>query len=60
MNLAEHKQIFAKGKTLSLKYSLFLISFHSTPYLFANIPFKFCSMGSVFKINDDENDKPFV
>jgi hypothetical protein len=30
MNLTEHKQI---GKTLSLKYSFFLISFHSTPYI---------------------------
>jgi hypothetical protein len=66
-NLTKHKQIFAKGQ--KTKIELFII-YHNVSllpvlhciimYLFANIPFKFSLMGSVFMINDDENDKLFI
>jgi hypothetical protein len=32
---------------------------HISLYLFANTPFKFGSIGSVFTINDDLNDELF-
>ncbi len=35
-------------------------NFSILPFVFANIPFKFHSMGSIFTINDEENDKLFI
>ncbi len=40
--------------------SLFSIFHCILPYLFANILFKFCSMGSVFAINDDWNNEATI
>jgi hypothetical protein len=41
---------------ISHYFSINIIFYH---FLFANIPFKIGSMGSVFMINDDLNDKLF-
>ncbi len=67
LNLTEHKQILAKEwKTtielfvISFNLSLFPILYCILRYLFTNIQFKFSSMGSVFTINYDENDKPIT
>jgi len=67
MNLTKHDQIFANGQKteielfdISYNFSLFLILYRILSYLFANIPYKFCSMGSEFTINDDEKDKLFI
>ncbi len=67
MNLTKYKQIFTKAQKYEL--TLFVISHNFLLiqilhcillFLFANIPFKCCSMGSAFMINDYLNDKLFI
>ncbi len=56
----ESGSLFCPDSHTTCYLSLFPPLHHILLYLFTNISFKFCSLGSVFMIKDDENDTIYL